>query len=172
MPTSQIPQALCSHMYLPLLSASPKAVLSQPEQQPSQESGSEIHMLHTPRQPFGARQPLLHSSQPQASSCQLPDRQTNSSMGWNWGRGKDQTGVGDEFNSSRTGWPPIQAGRVHLHPFPNLKTLTDGFSSLLQIPEQVIRLLLAGFLLAPRPLPGGSPQPVADSFLPSQSPGS
>ena len=48
MPTSQISQALCSHMYLPLLSASPKAVLSQPEQQPSQESGSEIHILYTP----------------------------------------------------------------------------------------------------------------------------
>ena len=48
MPTLQISQALCSHMYLPLLSASPKAVLSQPEQQPSQESGSEIHMLHMP----------------------------------------------------------------------------------------------------------------------------
>ena len=28
MPTSQISQALCSHMYLPLLSASPEAVLS------------------------------------------------------------------------------------------------------------------------------------------------
>ena len=46
MPTSQISQALCSHMYLPLLSASPKTLLFQPTQQSSQESGSEIHMLH------------------------------------------------------------------------------------------------------------------------------
>lgn len=160
MPTSQISQALCSHMYLPLLSVSPKAVPSQPEQQPSQESGSEIHMLHTPRQPFGARQPLLLSSQPQASSCQLPDRLTNSSMGWNWGREKDQTGVGMNLTHQRPGGHPSRREGCLFIPFLTLKPLTDGFSSLLQIPEQAGRLLRACSLLAPRPLPGGSPQPV------------
>ena len=158
-PASQISQALCSHMYLPLLSASPKAVPSQPEQQPSQESGSEIHMLHTPRQPWcqAAPSPFF----PAPGQLMPAPRQADQLLhGMELGQGKRSDRSWDEFNSPKTGWPPIQARRVPLHPFPNLKTPHGRFSSLLQIQEQVGRLLRACSLLAPRPLPGGSPQPV------------
>lgn len=42
--------------------------------------------------------------------------------GMELGQGKRSDRSWDEFNSPKTRWPPIQAGRVPLHPFPNLKT--------------------------------------------------
>lgn len=88
-------------------------------------------MLHTPRQPRCQAAPSPFFPAP-GQLCQLPGQADQLLHGMELGQGKDQTGVGDEFNSSRTGWPPIQAGRVHLHPFPNLKTPHRRF---LQLPS-------------------------------------
>lgn len=114
-------------------------------------------MLHTPIQSFGARQPLRLPSRPWTSPCQFPD-------GWptpTWhgmGKGREPAGVGDLFNSLRTGWPPIRGGKGPSYPFPNLKTPPQmvspaSFKSQNKLADSSWRSPQA-----PRPLRAGSPQ--------------
>lgn len=114
-----------------LCSLPPQRLCSQPEQQPSPGSQALKYTCYTrpdslsvPGSPFS----ILPSPRPAHASSHQTGRPTPPWDGTGAG-GKNQTGVGDEFNSSRTGWPP--SGRKgHLHPFLTAKPLTEPVSQL------------------------------------------